>query len=175
MNREQFVRENFGVIVKLALRHWQSLPPSATVFLSVEDMIGEVIAHVVQVYKRYDPERSRPDTFVWHVADNYCKTLVQRYRNQKRFAPTISVELVQIGSTSDRVRLLTAKDVVERVIEFSSTDTRRFLHYLLQNSGRRCKSVKLTAPICQEIRSLAKRCGATSDDFRLVMGRILVV
>lgn len=173
MDCEKLISDNLGIIAKLALQHWRLLPISVASYFTVDDLIGETVLHVVQVSKFYNNQRGKSSTFVWWAAKNHCREVLQRYSTQKRQAVTCPIDNLQIAKPDGQIRVLMAKDAVERVIEFASDDVRRFLAVLLHPGGGRSKTVKLTEPVRNEIRKLSKRNGATEEDFRVVLRSML--
>lgn len=170
---EKLVSENLGIIAKLALEYWRFLPISVASYFTVDDLIGETVLHVVQVSKSYNDQRGKSSTFVWWAAKNHCREVLQRYSTQKRQAVTCQIDNLQISKPDNRIRVLVAKDAVERVIEFASDDARRFLAVLLHPGGGQSKTVKLTEPIRDEILKLARRNGVAEEDFRVVLRSVL--
>lgn len=173
MDREKLILDNLGIIAKLSLQYWRSLPISVASYFTVDDLISETVLHVVQVSKSFNDQRGKSSTFVWWAAQNHCREVLQRYSTQKRQAITCSIDSLQIARPDNHVRVLIAKDAVERIIEFASDDVRRFLAVLLYPGGGRSKTVKLTEPVRDEIRKLARQNGVTEEDFRIVLKSIL--
>ncbi len=170
--RKNMASRHLGIISQRALAHWRRLPAAARSWYDVEDMIGDVVLHVVRVSRKHDPAKARESTWVWHVADNRCRTIVHHYRT-KQYAACETVELtpflegrVRAESTLCRRESI---DVVERVLEAGSDAVCDLLEMLFSGKVEPCAALdaylRKDASVVEELRSLVRDCGATLDDF----------
>lgn len=140
------------------------LPVSVRSYYDPEDMIADVAFHVFKKSGLFNPEKARESTWVQHVTDNKCKSILAHHTAQ-RYSACETVELtsevwsgVRAPST---LALREAKSAVERVIQFGSDEVREFLD-LLFNGGL------ITCVPVYALREAARKSGATRQDFELV-------
>ena len=142
-------------------------------------MIQDVVLHVFQVNQKYDAAKAKESTWIQHITDNKCLSILSYYQTQYRAScETISLD-ASITTDSDQTvlskyddanrwrqsqstqEIREAKEAVEKVIELGSDSVRDFLEKLL--SGGLIEEVP-----AYSLQALAKRCSATLKDFELV-------
>ncbi len=172
MASDEIVTSNLGIIMKLAYKYWRMLPPAVMAHFDVEDMISEIVTHVVKVSYAYHKRRGMSSTFVWKVAENHCKVILQKYSTKKRRAfQVLPEEVLATMSAPDSILKLTeARHGVEQVIRFASDNLRRALSDLLE--GGDLFSLKYNRAAREELRELAHVHHVSFNDFCLVMGRM---
>jgi hypothetical protein len=164
------VQNNLGIIAGRALHYWQKLPASVKVYYDAEDMINDVVAHVVRVSSRYRASAGRSSTWCWRVSENYCKDLLyKRFLAKKQGAYlTIAFENDQSSYLPDPKSFLELQEArvgVERIFEFGSDQLKEILEGLF--TGTACVHF-LQDGVVQEFRRLAKAHHVHINDFRLV-------
>lgn len=158
-----------GLILHLVRRHWQRLPRAVRSYFAQEDLLGEVLLHLVQVVARYDEGRGvQPQTWLWRVVDNHCRVVVNRVLCCRRGAALMvpypdgdSAGPVDEEAGVRTPRLLAALDGVEAVLGRGSRETRQFIATFLEvGEYRRC-------PECvrREIQETSNRVGLTYGDW----------
>ena len=166
------VEDHLGIVCKLALRYWPRLPDRVKVIFDLEDMISEVTAQVIKVSGKYNPEKSKPSTFVWLVAQRCCWGIVDHHICQRRYAEFSPLEDVNycfnLAAPQTAKEDFASRDAVERVIEHGSDNVRRTLELLF--SGQLGGVDEATK---REIRKEARRHGASFQDFLLVSRRMI--
>jgi DNA-directed RNA polymerase specialized sigma24 family protein len=183
---DQLVVQNLGIVAERVLRYWHLLPPNVRSIYDVEDMINDVILHVVRKSAHYTKRRAKSTTFIHHIADNRCKDILAFYSVKKRTGIMIALDSEehilagilledsrnQMSVTSaelpaqeavDRVALLESVARVERVIAYSSPELREFLYQLFHQNPSRPGKRLLT-----ELQEIVHSVGASYEDFRLV-------
>ena len=163
---------NLGLICGRCIYYHRRLPGSVKTFYDVEDMISEIVMHVWRVREKYDSTKARESTWLRHVTDNRCRSILSSYSEKnpitgewevrKKFNTSVlSDEVVNYLPVPYRGELHEAKSAVERVIEFGSDSVIDFLDKVF-NGGL------ITEVPAYELRQTAKRCGARLKDFELV-------
>ena len=167
--------------------HWhRCLPQSVRNHYDVEDMVSDVIMHVLAQSPKHDAARGKESTFVWWTADNKCKAILKFWQKQMRAGVPVEVEdeygavykrgscetialtdlvsrtLPHVDTSPEYMRAL---DAVERVIEYASDAALDVLEDLLSGGLRYAVPADLVA----ELRTLAASHGATMDDFTRVL------
>ena len=174
-----------GIITQRALHWHRCLPQSVRNHYDVEDMVSDVIMHVLAQSPKHDASRGRESTFVWWTADNKCKCILKFWQKQMRAGAPVEVVEDGVAYTrgscstvelSDLVarRLpcvdespdyLRALDAVERVIEYASDAALDVLEDLLSGGLRRA----VPDDLVRELRTLAAHHNASMDDFLRVL------
>ncbi len=177
---------HLGIITTRAV-HWHKyLPQSARSHYDVEDMVADVVMHVLAQSPKHDAARGRESTFVWWTADNKCKCILKFWQKQMRAGAPVEVEedgvvytrgscatveltdvvartLPCVDASPDYIQALNA---VERVIEHASDAALDVIEALLSGTvGRR----EVPRGVLHELRVLASRHGACMDDFARVL------
>jgi len=157
---------NLGIIAQRCLHHWRTLPPSVRDGYDPEDMIGDVVLHVVTVSSQYDPRRSSQVTWVWWIANNKCLAIVTKYRAKKRGADLMVPlpEDFDLRDATDALHGLESRNVVEQTIRSASESARDLLGSILSRSNRKIVRERDV----RDLRSAAQQNGAGLDDFLLV-------
>ena len=76
--------QHLGIIVKRCMHWYRRLPKRVQAFYDVEDMIGDVVLHVITyAAPRYKRDMAAGSTYVWHVTDNKCKMILTHYARIK--------------------------------------------------------------------------------------------
>lgn len=185
---------HLGIITARVLHWWRFLPPSTQRYYDVEDMVGDVILHVIRVRNRYDPDTAMESTFVHHIADNKCLSILSHYRTRKLSAcETISIDDPLPNTSNNRASthsLLTritapagaisphyqeALEAVERTIQSASDAVCDLLEIILE--GRVLRTTPNALKICLErehtivadLKRTMQHCGATVADLELVL------
>jgi len=172
------------VISQRCLKYWKHLPISARAYYDLDDMIAEVVLHVVSRASKYNAAKAKEVTWVYWVADNYCKLLLTRYGARKLTDCTTTTlsdpETGQLRrtlqSTDNTTRIREAVDAIERVIDCGSDAVCDLMEILLEGRFLRRWSSKTLEQyitddheVVDELRQVMDRCHATVDDLRLVM------
>jgi DNA-directed RNA polymerase specialized sigma24 family protein len=173
--------KHLGIIAQRVFVYWKLLPESVRSYYDADDMIGDVVLQVWRVSPRYDPKRAKESTWIWHVANNQCRSILARYRLQK-YATIQAADLMTAvtekassahashsaingnPATVEGVRLREAYDAVERVIQSGSAALRDFLQQVFHQKLRR----KPPHEILNELREVSRRCRASLSDFEIV-------
>lgn len=116
-------------------------------------------------------------TWVYRVATNKCKSILNRYNYQKFSAgrevpyPEEMDRCSSFASATEEWR--TAREAVERVVERGSSDVQDFVEILLSGNARGPRGVleylARDASLIEEFRKTARACSATARDFELVL------
>jgi DNA-directed RNA polymerase specialized sigma24 family protein len=162
------------------------LPQSVRNHYDVEDMVSDVIMHVLAQSPKHDSTRGKESTFVWWTADNKCKAILRFWQKQMRAGALVEIEdeygavykrgscetvaltdlvartLPHVDTSPDYLRAL---DAVERVIEYASDAVLDVLEELLSGRLRRTVSDDLIA----ELQTLTARHNASMVDFMRVL------
>ena len=162
---------NLGIIAGRVFYYYRFLPQNTRNGYDSEDMIADVVTHIVRRSSKYRAEIARESTWVRRVTDRYCIELLQHH-SRKMFTAITNVELsdeLQIPTPSFE-RQSSAFNAVERVIEFGSDGVLDVIEFLLsgrmKNAG---KPKELPPATLQEFRTVARRCSASIEDFQLVL------
>lgn len=86
------VTRHLGIIASRVIYWYRILPNSAKLSYDVEDMISDVVLHVIKRAHLHNIARGKESTFVWHTADNRCKSIISHYKT-KQFSACATVEL----------------------------------------------------------------------------------
>jgi len=165
------IEEHLGIVAGRALRYWQLLPDNVKAYYDPDDMVMDVVTHIVRyAARKYDPQRKYcPSTFVWWVADNQCKTLLTKYSSRKYQTVELpdEEEMPQFFSNAETlVRLREAMVRVERVLKGAvGTPLALYLDNLLYGHPL----WKWPPPICMQFLDLSHRCRVGYEDFRLIL------
>lgn len=165
--RRTLAEKHLGIIAERCKRHWASLPPRVRASYDMEDMLGDAVAHVLTVQHKHDPKRAKESTFVFHVADNKCKSILAKYSSKKVTPPGELLDLEDLSAIEDpdaEARLQEAKNAVERVIERGSDRVCDVVEFLVYGRG----GERVNAEGAAELKSTARSCGALFEDFYLV-------
>ena len=188
---------NLGIISQRALWWYRYLPQSVRNFYDAEDMIAEVVLHVVSNASKYLP-KCKESTWVWWVAERRCLSILSHYNRKKINVFTVELDDKTLPSTASIERRRMALDAVERVLEYSSDRVLNLIEQLLDGSETVRK--RFSAPndsgqwvffgqekvwisnkgdiqagspalmaLIQDLRESFQRCSASLDDFRMVM------
>ena len=164
---------NLGIISQRVFYWYRFLPQNIRSGYDPEDMISDVVTHVVRRCEKYNSKLARESTWVWRVVDRYCLELVQHF-NRKMFTDCENVSMEEPAcskmATPSFERQFSAFNAVERVIEFGSDSVLDIIETLL--SGRMKSNGKTKDPpleALQEFRTVARRCSASIEDFQLVL------
>ena len=156
---------------------WRFLPPRTRCWYEAEDMIGDVVLHVVRMTDRYDPSLAKEVTWVHHVADNKCRAILTRHKAQSR-AACETVELTPLLARKVGADDVTEKrqslDAVYRVIERSSEAVCDLIDMLFSDvrpsrDEARDRWLEEDREVVEELRQTVWECGATMDDFAAVL------
>lgn len=177
---------HLGIITQRVVKWHKFLPQSTRNHYDIEDMVSDVVMHVLAHSPKHTVARGRESTFVWWVADNKCKSILKLWQKQMRAGAPVRVEedgvvymrgscmtvelsdvmarkLICIDDGPEFVRALNA---VELVIEYSSDAVLELLECLLSGTlNKRDVPVELI----HELRATTTKHGATLDDFMHVM------
>ncbi len=185
---DTMAERHLGTIAARALYWHRFLPQSVRNHYDAEDMIADAVLHVIErssevpprmirvvrvrggektvtgIYRRlscaYDPERAREVTWVYHVANNFCRGVLGHYGVKRLSAcETVPIEDREFEIPPDRSS--ESVDAVERVIEYASDRARDLLDEIF--SGRDPKAPDPEA--VEDLRWAARECSATLDDF----------
>lgn len=160
------IRSHYGIIVKIANRYWYRLPPHTQAWYGKDDLVHDVVCHVVVALRKYDNRKAKASTFIYVTARNYCRQTVDYYQTRKRNA--VVVELPQdVVSSFDFSRCLNARMGVENVLADASDELRRLLAAVFGERRHR----RIAAPseaCCAELRKLACKHAVCYRDFLAV-------
>lgn len=166
---DELASRHFRIIAKRCHYWHHYLSPSTRNFYDVDDMIAEVVMHVVSRSHRHNSSRGRESTMVWHVADNKCKTIIGRYLYPKRAGESVELTpAVMLRLVSHDPPYLLAREAVERVIQTGSDGVREIVDHIFRG-----KFVDFPQERFEEVRRTADRCAATKEDFRLVLSHFM--
>ena len=162
------VNRHLGIIAKHCGRFWRLLPAETRAFYDVEDMISDVVIHVLRRSQQYDASIAKESTWVWHIAENRCKSIVGHYQT-KQYTACKTVELTT--EVKDSIHYSTrreseAKSAVERMIQYGSDEVRDFLDRLFN-------SKRITIIPVYELQTLAKQYSVTLTDLMIVLRRVV--
>lgn len=165
---ETLAQRHLGIIIKVALFHWRQLPPYATFFIGVDDMISELVLAVSMVGACYRKRRGAESTFVWRVASNRARVVVNTYaRVRKRQAGfRLPEEELRKHISRDRTRgFLESKHDIECWLQGASDDLQQYFSDFLEHRRYR----EAPSHLLEEARLLAWQHHVTYNDFRLVL------
>ncbi len=159
---------HLGIIARHCSRYWKILPAETRSYYDIEDMIGDVVLHVIKRAHHYDADKAKESTWVWHVAENRCRSIVGHYQT-KQYTACQTVELTtevdDVTHYSTR-RENEAKNAVERMIEFGSAEVRDFLDRIFN-------SRHITVIPAYELQTLAKQHSVSLTDLMIVLKRVV--
>jgi hypothetical protein len=185
------VTRHLGIIASRVLYWYRALPLHVKNAYDVEDMIGDVVLHVVKRSHHHNITRGKESTFVWHTADNKCKSIIQHWRT-KQYSACETVELTPdlfrkvTGYESnqdqeveyseyvapipnpDSEQFCHSLNAVERVIERSSDQLLNLIDSIFAGTvdPQSIKPSKThTNDIFEELKAVAGSQSATLDDF----------
>ncbi len=172
------VTRHLGIVSQVALRYWRFLPPRARSWYGAEDMIADVAMHVHEKRKRYDRTKARESTWVHHVAENCCRSILSHHQAH-RYADAETVaatpELTRHLKAASTLERREAADAVERVINAATDAAADLLGAVLDGRVARgafdrfLDYVERDRAVADELRDAARRCGARREDFELVL------
>lgn len=87
------VRDILGIVAERAHHHWKFLPASTRAYYDVDDLISDCVLQVLTSAHKYNPDRARPTTFIWWVANNCCLTIRAKTQTVKRGGGVILTSL----------------------------------------------------------------------------------
>ncbi len=177
---------HLGIITQRVL-HWHKyLPQSTRNHYDVEDMVSDVVMHVIAQSPRHDATRGKESTFVWWTADNKCKCILKFWQKHMRAGTPVEVEDNGVMYTRGSCTTVSLTDIVARtlpcvdegpevshamiavecVIEVSSDAVLDVLELLLSGTlGKR----RVPEEVISEIRDTSNKFGVTMDDFMRVI------
>lgn len=169
---KEIAQIHLGIIVSRVAAYWKYLPQTVRNFYDLEDMVSDCVLHVIRVSHRYDPNKAKSSTWVWHVANHYCEDLRDHFQTQQYVSFEYSVQLDQpvLGDDSEQNRELPAPtdtrrvsfDAVEKVIEYGSDELLELLNDIFY---RGINIRKIPEYLANEFRRLADQHSADYDDF----------
>lgn len=172
--RADLAQRHLGIIAQRAIFWHRTLPDSVKIYYDVEDMIGEVVLHVIKRSHLHNIARGKESTFVWHTADNRCMSILMHYKT-KQFTACGTVELTpelmkstSIPNTQSDIEFSNSLNAVERVIEFASDRLLTLIEQIftgtveLQNFR---SSSTYTNDTFEEFKKIAASQSATLEDF----------
>lgn len=156
------------LIAYFAIRNWRRLPACVKSYYDADDMIADVVLHVVRVSSRYDPSVARETTWVGNVAQNRSRYLVDRYSAKMRVADVVALDFINdLEEPFARRHLQDSRDAVERVIQYGSDGVRSLLAALLAGDVETAKRLKTDVTV-RDLRRVAASCSASFADFAMV-------
>ena len=162
--------KHLRAIAKHVHSWYRYIPPNVRAFYEPADMVNDVALHVHSMMMRYQPEKAREITWVYRVAHNSCRDIVQRYQRQMRNA--VTVEIDEPTSTLSQASFLSKREsinAVERVIAISSDAAQDLIECLLSGDyHRKADLPRYTRNAIEELREKARIQNATVDDFLTV-------
>lgn len=170
---------HLGIISQRCLYWWKYLPPRTRCWYEVEDMVGDVVLRVVKVSHKFDPEKAKESTWVHHLADNMCRSILKKHQCQ-RLAACETVELTPLLSRrleqeEDSYRRRNAARAVERVLELGSSALCDLIEIIFTGriylaSDDAIEHWKyLDNDLYEELATLTEHCSATVEDFETVL------
>lgn len=78
------IAANLGIVVRIASTYWRRLPAHLRSVYDIEDLVSEIVLHLLQKQSSYRPSRGAASNFVWHVSENCCRSLLQHHYQKKR-------------------------------------------------------------------------------------------
>lgn len=176
--KSHLAQKHLGIIAQRSIYWHRNLPSHVKNSYDVEDMISDVVIHVIKRAHRHNITRGKESTFVWHTADNYCMSILTHYKTKQYTAcgtVELTPELMRSKAishlASDEDRFCHALNAVERVIEFASDQLLNLIEQIftgtidLQNFR---SSSTHTNDLFEELKKIAKSQSATIDDFLYV-------
>ncbi len=178
---------HLGIITTRVVKWHKFLPPSVRSHYDVDDMISDVVMHVLAQSPKHNAVRGKESTFVWWTADNKCKCILKFYQKQIRAGAPVQVEdeygnvfmrgscmTVELSDVMSRTlpcvdqgpEFVRALNAVERVIEYSSDAVCDLLEKLLTGTLTRRE---IDTDLISELRIVVTQHGATMDDFLRVL------
>lgn len=173
--RPELAVRHLGIIAQRCLFWYKSLPNHVKISYDVEDMIGDVVLHVIKRAHFHDVARGKESTFVWHTADNCCMSILQHH-STKQYSVCQTLEL-----TNDVMRTVhgfpnpdTDQDfcislnAVERVIEKASDALLNLIDQIFAGTvdpQRFRTSNTHVDDTLEEFKKVAASQSATLDDF----------
>lgn len=183
---------HLGIIAQRSLYWYRILPPYVKNSYDVEDMISDVVLHVISRAHHHNSDRGKESTFVWHTADNKCKSIIMHWRT-KQYSACGTVELTPdiirklVGWEADQDRKIdydrinpildessehdlfcNSLNVVERVIERASDQLLNLIESIFTGTvdPQIIRASKThTNDIFEELKTVAKSQSATLEDF----------
>lgn len=177
---------HLGIITQRVIHWHRCLPQSVRSHYDIEDMVADVVMHVIAQSSKHDATRGKESTFVWWTADNKCKCILKFWQKQMRAGAPVEVEengivykrgscatveltdvvARKLACAGDGTEFVRALNAVERVIAHSSDSVLDVIEILLSGTlGRR----ELPIELIDEVRSATAKHGATMNDFLLVL------
>lgn len=184
--RKSLSQKHLGVIYSRCLYYWRMLPPYFKNFYSVEDLVSDVVLHVFCKRAQYDPRKAKEVTWIYHVTDNYCRSVCIKASRICRFAPTVDLtpEGMRQIAAQERLTRRESRECLEKVMMYCSESALDLLSSILEGNAprhlaRKCtlKKGKWVLPtLCEaeqaairNLKEVAELCGATCTDFERVI------
>lgn len=163
---QEIATRHLGIIASCCITHWKRFPLDVKTFYDLEDMISDVVLHVVKVAEKYDARKAKESTWVHHVSSNYCKTLVSM-RKVKRFSACQTVELTPAQELSLKALSMEevdrAIDAVEAFISIASDGALDLLEQVLEG-----RLFEIPYRSIEDFRAASARSRLTLRDLELV-------
>ncbi len=170
---------HLGVISQRCLKWWKYLPPRTRAWYGVEDMIGDVVLHVVKMSHRFDPGKAKEVTWVFHVADNRCRTILTFYGKAMRCDKDNTAELTPLlakrMAAADTVDRRESINAVYRMIERSAEAVCDLLEMVLEDGVDKTREsvyeryLERDPEVVEELRQVVWECDVTLEDFESVL------
>lgn len=160
------VTSHLGICAKVCKKYYFILPADVRSYYDLDDMISDVVLHVFKKSALYDASKSKESTWVWHVADNKCKSILGHHTT-KQYTAMKTVELTPEMSKRLHVsprREEEAKNAVERLIQYGSDEVRDFLDKIFNSKCHAIRSVPV-----YELTSLATLYAVSLPDLLIVL------
>ncbi len=161
-------QRHLGIAAKLCLKYYRYLPNDVKSYYDLDDMIADVVLHVFKKSSQYNSSKSKESTWVWHVVDNKCKSILGHFQT-KQYTAMQTVELpadisekLQVGTRRESE----AKNAVERMIQYGSDEVRDFLDRIFN-----AKPIKLVP--AYELQQLAKQYSVSLTDLMIVLHSVV--
>lgn len=96
-----------NLIWSKAWQAWKRLPPSAKIWVDVDDLYQEAVLEVIAKSEKYNPSAGAWTTYVWTVVHNRLSNSVKYYssagRSRAELVPLSVLELQPQSSFSDPI------------------------------------------------------------------------
>lgn len=176
--------KHLGIIVSKCIHFYRAVPPWAQHYYDLEDMIGEVVVHIVKNSGQYDSNIAKEVTFVGNVAENQCKSILSRFYTaretgglteegnpkieQKALTPLLELHIPDDPDVPvyNEIQFQISVDAVEAVIEFGSDALLDLIERIFSRTIP--QNWKADPKLVDEFRTLARKHHASVDDFLFV-------
>lgn len=157
MGRSISIEQYLGIVGKVVCQFWHKLPPAVRTWYDIDDMVSDCVIQVLRVKSKYSPSRGCVSTFIYTVARNHCKQIIESHMQHKRQAVLLYLDAdvmfhnllpARTALPDQRMR---AKETFELLLSRGSDDLRQTLSLIMEGKAVSRTHIAALAPEVKRI------------------------